>query len=65
MRNGGGKCEKQIYVCDLCGAFNPTSGYSDTEIDDFDFIKEVDLCTDCYQELRNIITDFIYQDTSR
>ena len=44
--------KKQICICDHCGAeFNPIIGYSDMEIDDFDFIKMVDLCTDCHQEL--------------
>lgn len=37
----------------------------DMEIDDFDFIKEVDLCTDCYQELCDIIRYFIHEDMSR
>lgn len=58
--------KKQICICDHCGAqFNPINGYSDMEIDDFDFIKEVDLCTDCYKELCDIIRDFIHEDTSR
>ena len=38
--------KKQICICDHCGAeFNPINGYSDMEIDDFDFIKVVDLCS--------------------
>ena len=42
--------KKQICICDHCGAeFNPINGYSDMEIDDFDFIKVIDLCTDCHQ----------------
>lgn len=55
--------KKQICVCDHCGTeLNPMNGYSDLEIDDFDFVKEVDLCTECYQELCDIVRKFIHED---
>lgn len=54
---------KTVYVCDHCGAeFNSINGYSELEINDFDFIKEVDLCTDCYQELCDIVREFVHED---
>ncbi len=57
--------KKQICVCDHCGAeFNLINGYSDLEINDFDFIKEVDLCTECYNELCNIVREYIKEDIS-
>ena len=55
--------KKTICVCDHCGAeFNPMNGYEDTEISDFDFVKEVDLCTDCYNELCEIVRAFVHVD---
>lgn len=57
---------KQVYLCDHCGTeLNPINGYSELELNDFDFIKEVDLCTDCYNELCDIIRVFIHEDISR
>ena len=57
---------KQVYVCDHCGAeFNSINGYSELELNDLDFVKEVDLCTDCYQELCNTIREFINEEKSR
>ena len=58
--------KKQICVCDHCGAeFNPINGYSELELNNLDFVKEVDLCTDCYQELCNTIREFINEEKSR
>ena len=52
--------KKQICVCDHCGAeFNPINGYSDTKLDDLDFYLEVDLCTDCFNELCDMVKKFI------
>ena len=52
--------KKTICVCDHCGAeFNPINGYSDIEINNFDFVKEVDLCTECFNELCEFIRKFI------
>jgi len=57
--------KKQICVCDHCGVeFNPFNGYSNLDINDFDFVKEVDLCTECYNELCNIIREYIKEDIS-
>lgn len=58
--------KKQICICDHCGSmFDPFNGYSDMEINDFDFVKEVELCPDCFQELCNIVREFIHEDVSR
>jgi len=55
---------KTVYMCDHCGAeFNPMNGYDDIEISDFDFVKKVDLCTECYQELCDIVRKFVHEDT--
>lgn len=55
--------KKQVYVCDHCSAeFNPINGYSELQLDDFGFVKEVDLCTDCYQELCNMVREFIHEE---
>lgn len=57
--------KKTICICDHCGAeFNPMNGYEDTEINNFDFVKEVDLCTDCYNELCGIVREFIHEERS-
>ena len=57
--------KKTVCVCDHCRAeFNPINGYSDLNIDDFDFVKEVDLCTDCFYKLCNIVREFIGEDVS-
>ena len=57
--------KKQICICDHCGAeFDPINGYSDMEIDDLDFVKEIDLCIHCFQELSNLVREFIHEDIS-
>ena len=57
---------KQVYLCDHCGAeLNSINGYSNMELNDFDFVKEVDLCTNCYQELCGIVREFINEDKGR
>ena len=54
---------KTVYVCDHCGAeFNSINGYSELEINDFDFVKKVDLCTDCYQELCDMVGKYVHED---
>ena len=51
---------KTIYTCDHCDKeINPMNDYTDTEINDFDFIKKVDLCNDCFKQLSNIVRQFI------
>lgn len=58
--------KKTVYVCDHCGKeFNSMIGYTEWEVNDFNFIKEVDLCVDCFHELCNIVREFIGEDTSR
>ena len=55
--------KKQICICDHCGAeFNPINGYGDMELNDLDFVKEVDLCTDCFNELCDIVRKFIREE---
>lgn len=52
--------KKTIYVCDHCGKeFSFSDGYVELEIDNFDFVEEVDLCTGCFQELSGKVKDFI------
>jgi len=56
--------KKTVCVCDHCGAeFNPINGYSDLELNDLDFVKEVDLCTECFNELCDVIREFIREDS--
>lgn len=51
---------KEIYVCDHCGAeFHPMNGYTDMEVDDFDFYKSVDLCSPCYDKIAKIVKEFL------
>ncbi len=57
--------KKQICVCDHCGAeFEPLNGYGDLKMDDFDFSKEVDLCTECFNELCDMVREYIREDIS-
>ena len=57
--------KKTVYVCDHCGAeIKPMKDYTDLELDDFGFIKEVDLCDFCFKELCNIVREFIGEDVS-
>ena len=55
------KIEK--YICDHCGVeFNALNGYSDMEIADLDFEnheKVIDLCTECYQGLCDIVREYV------
>ena len=52
--------KKTTHICDHCGKeINPMNDYTDTEIDDFDFIKEVDLCKNCFKQLSDIVRQFI------
>jgi hypothetical protein len=51
---------KEVYFCDHCGKeINPMNDYTDFEIDIFDFVKEVDLCQKCFNELSGIIKKFV------
>lgn len=50
---------KVIYVCDHCGKeFESTNGYIEHQIDAFNFYEEVDLCTECFNEIDNIVREF-------
>ena len=56
--------KKTVCVCDHCGSeFNPINGYSDLELNDLDFVKEVDLCTECFNELCDVVREFIREDS--
>ena len=58
--------KKTVCVCDHCGAeFNPINGYSDLELNDLDFVKEVDLCTEYFNELCDVVREFIREDDFR
>lgn len=51
---------KEVYICDHCGKeIDCIKDYTEIEIDDFNFDKEVDLCTTCYQELNDIVEKFV------
>ena len=51
--------KKQICLCDHCGTeFNPINGFDDMEINYFGFERNIDLCTDCHNELYEIIREF-------
>ena len=58
--------KKTVCVCDHCGAeFNPINGYSDLDLNDLDFLKEIDLCTECFNELCDVVREFISEDDFR
>ena len=51
---------KEVYICDHCGKeLNPMKDYTDFEIDNFNFVKEVDLCEKCFDELGNLVKKFV------
>lgn len=57
--------KKTTYVCDHCGKeINLINDYTEMEINDFDFVKDVDLCEHCHNELCNIIRKFIGEEYS-
>ena len=45
--------------CDHCGAeLNPRGEYEDTDIDIGNYLKRVDLCVSCFEELTDMIEEF-------
>ena len=53
---------KREFICDHCGKkINPVNDYTDIEINDFDFIKTVDLCKECFDQLCDMIRKFIHE----
>lgn len=57
---------KEVYICDHCGKeLNPMNDYTEIDINNFDFVKEVDLCEECYNELCNIVREFIGENLSK
>lgn len=52
--------KKYIHTCVHCGSeFDFQKEYSDLEINNFDFIKEIDLYEDCLHKLYSIVRNFI------
>ena len=50
---------KRIYTCDHCGKeLNAMHDFTETNLDDFDFYAEVDLCEKCYGEISKIVHGF-------
>lgn len=51
---------KEVYVCDHCGKeIDSMNDYTDFEIDNFNFVKEVDLCKNCFDKLSDIVKKFV------
>ena len=50
---------KLVYTCDHCGKeLDEMHDYTDMRIDDFADFLEVDLCSECYDELNNIVLQY-------
>lgn len=50
---------KTIFTCDHCGKeIDEMKDYSEMQIDDFADFIEVDLCSECYDELNNIVLQY-------
>lgn len=48
---------KRVYTCDHCGKeLDEMKDYIDITIDDLDDYIEADLCSDCYHELSDIVS---------
>ena len=51
---------KEVYICDHCGKeISPMHDYTGIKIDVFNFVKEVDLCAKCLNELDDIVEKFV------
>lgn len=52
--------QKTVFVCDHCGKeLDSMHDYTEMEIDDFVDWYEVDLCSECFHELNNIILQYV------
>lgn len=50
---------KIVYTCDHCGKeIDEMKDYPEMQIDDFANFIEVDLCSECYDELSNMILKY-------
>ena len=50
---------KEIYVCDHCGKeLDEKVDHIDFDILEYDYLPPVDLCIDCYEELKRKIKNF-------
>ena len=55
---------KTVFTCDHCGKeLDEMYDYNDIAIDDFAKYVETDLCAECYNELSNIILQYINKET--
>lgn len=47
---------KIVYICDHCGKeIDEMKDYTDIRVDDFADFIETDLCSECYDELSNMV----------
>ena len=52
--------EKHIYYCDHCGKeLDINKDYINRELELVDEFIHVDLCTECYEELKRIMLNYI------
>ncbi len=52
--------KKTTITCDHCGKeLDPKQDYTDMQIDDFVDWYEVDLCSECFHELNDIILQYV------
>lgn len=50
---------KTVFTCDHCGKeIDEMKDYPEMQIDDFADFIEVDLCTECYDELNNMVLQY-------
>lgn len=50
---------KSVYICDHCGQEFDSDGYTEIDLGDFPFIEEADLCSECYDEIIDIVGKFM------
>lgn len=57
--------QKIVYTCDHCGKeLNEMHDYVEIEIRDFADYVETDLCAKCYDELNNMLLQYINKKAS-
>lgn len=51
---------KSVYICDHCGEeFDSKVGHSEIDLGDLPFSEEADLCSECYNEISDIVGKFM------
>lgn len=50
---------KSVYICDHCGKEFDSDGHTEIDLGDFPFSEEADLCSECYNEISDIVGEFM------